>query len=68
MFWFYLGFITVAFGCVYALYARKGQAFAREPQDPENKERRVAVKWVKPEIFGQNQSFFLFSSLFLVKT
>lgn len=39
MFWFYLGGITVAVGIVYALYARKGSAFAREPADqPEDEE------------------------------
>ncbi|CAL1172156.1 unnamed protein product [Cladocopium goreaui] len=35
MFWFYLGFITVAFGVLYAIYARGGKAFAREPEAEE---------------------------------
>ncbi|CAK9016309.1 unnamed protein product, partial [Durusdinium trenchii] len=47
MFWFYLGGITVAVGIVYALYARKGSAFAREPadqpEDEEGKEKPAAA-------------------------
>ncbi|CAK9016292.1 Uncharacterized protein SCF082_LOCUS13117, partial [Durusdinium trenchii] len=47
MFWFYLGGITVAVGIVYALYARKGSAFAREPADqPEDEEGKLTVSEV----------------------
>lgn len=35
MFWFYLGFATVALGAAYSFYARGGKAFAREQKEEE---------------------------------
>eukprot|EP00438_Fugacium_kawagutii_P023916 Skav222589 [mRNA] locus=scaffold1897:540384:546135:- [translate_table: standard] len=35
MFWFYLGFLTVALGVLYAIYSRGGKAFAREVEEVE---------------------------------
>mmetsp|Transcript_9284 Transcript_9284/g.17091 ORF Transcript_9284/g.17091 Transcript_9284/m.17091 type:complete len:126 (+) Transcript_9284:103-480(+) len=35
MFWFYLGFVTVVFGIVYAFYARGSKAMARETEVKE---------------------------------
>ena len=46
MFWFYLGFATVAVGGAYSFYARGGKAFAREPEEEGEKVAEAPTPYV----------------------